>query len=166
MLVERRDPIHECGQLAEEFHSDQSAADDHEGELPAFALRVGLHVRSLETFDHVVTEQESIGEGFEGEGVLGTGDHRAIGPCPEGQDQLIVGQFTALSGGSQVDHPALQIDALNRRLDETRGPQKGTDREAAMAHVKGSGEDLKQQRRHEQEVVPAHQNDLDVRVGV
>ncbi len=96
--------------------------------------------------------------------MLGTGDHRTVGPCPEGQNQLIVGQFTALSGGTQVDHPTLQVDALNRRLDETRGPQKGTDREAAVAQFKGSGKDLKQQWRHEQEVVPAHQNDLDVRV--
>ena len=130
-------PSTKCGQLAEQFHPDQSAADDHEGELPAFALRVGLHVRSLETLDDVVAEQESIGEGLEGEGVLGTGDHRTVGPCPEGQNQLVVGQFTALSGGTQVDHPTLQVDALNRRLDEARGPQKGTDREASSGAIQG-----------------------------
>jgi hypothetical protein len=35
-----------------------------------------------------------------------------------------------------------------------------------MTHVKGSGTNLKQQWRHEQEVVPAHQNDLYIRAAI
>ena len=165
VFVQRRYPVDKGGQLAEQLHPDQSAADDREREHLAFAPRVGLHVGALETFDHVVAEQESVGESFEGECVLRSGDHHAVGHCPQGQDQLIVGQVPAFAGGVQVHHPPLQVDALHRGLDKTRGPQKGPEREGAMAHVKGSGKDLKQQRRHEQEVVPAHQNDLDIRTA-
>jgi hypothetical protein len=32
-----------------------------------------------------------------------------------------------------------------------------------MAQVEGAGTDLEQQRRHDEEIVPAHQDDLDVR---
>jgi hypothetical protein len=35
-----------------------------------------------------------------------------------------------------------------------------------MANIERSGANLKQQRRHEQEVVPAHQDDLDVRTAL
>ena len=34
-----------------------------------------------------------------------------------------------------------------------------------MSQVEGSGADLEQQRRHEEEVVPAHQNDFDIRAA-
>ena len=101
VLVKRRDPVHESGQLAEQLHADQSAADDREREQAAFALRVGLHVGALETLDDVVAEQEGVGEGLEREGVLRTGDHHAVGHGPEGQDQLVVGQFAALPGGDR-----------------------------------------------------------------
>src|SRR5438034_3230454 len=53
VLVKRRDPVYECGQLAKQLHADQSAADDREREQSAFALGVGLHVGALQTFDHV-----------------------------------------------------------------------------------------------------------------
>ena len=94
--VKRRDPVHEGGQLAEQLHADQPAADDHEREQSAFAPRVGLHVGSLEALDDVVAEQEGVGEGLEREGVLRTGDHFPVGHGPEGQDQMVVGQFAAL----------------------------------------------------------------------
>ncbi len=48
-------------------------------------------------------------------------------------------------------------------LTEPSGSQKGPDREGAMTSIKGPRKNLKQQRRHEQEVVPAYENDLDVR---
>ena len=95
--------------------------------------------------------------------MLRTGDHDPVGHRPEGQDQLVVGQLAALPRRGQVNHPALQVDALNGGLDEPRGPQEGTDGEGAVAQVKGSGTDLEQQRRHDEEVVPAHQDDLDIR---
>src|SRR5262249_29468430 len=163
VLVKRRDPVHESGQLAEQLHADQSAADDREREQSAFALQVGLHVGSLEAFDHVVAEPEGVGERLEREGVLRTGDHHSVGHCPEGQDQLVVGQFTRFLWSDQMDYPSVQVDALNRGLDEPGGLQKGTDGEGAMPHVKSARKNLKQQRRHEQEVVPVHQNDLDIR---
>src|SRR5262249_52030478 len=69
-----------------------------------------------------------------------------VGPCPERQDQLVVGQFATFPLGGQMDHAPLQVDTPNRGLDEPGGPQKGTDGEGGMAHVKGAGKNLKQQR--------------------
>jgi hypothetical protein len=166
VLVKRRDAVNECGQLAEQLHSDQSAANDREREQSAFALRVSLHVGPLEALDHVVAEQEGVGERLEREGVLRTGDHRSVGHRPQRQDQLVVGQFGAFGPGAQVDHAPLQVDLLNRRLDEPGGPQKGADRQGAVAHVQGAGTDLEEQRGHQEEVVPAHQNDLDIRAAL
>ena len=96
VLVKGRDPVRESGQLAEQLHADQPAADDHEREQSAFALGVGLHVGALETLDDVVAEQEGVGEGLEREGVLRAGDHHSVGHRPEGQDQLVVGQFATV----------------------------------------------------------------------
>ena len=69
MLVKGRDAVHKGGQLAEQFHPDQPAADDHESEELRFPLRVGLHVGALETLDDVVAEQQGVGESLEREGV-------------------------------------------------------------------------------------------------
>ena len=55
------------------------------------------------------------------------------------QDQVIVGQDITLPLGSQVDHSGFQVDAGDSRIDETRGAQKGSDREGAMARVQCSG---------------------------
>ena len=163
VLVKGRDPIHEGGQLAEQLHPDQAAADDREREQSAFLPGVGFHVGSLEALDDVVAEQEGVGEGLEREGVLRTGDHGAVGHGPQRQDQVVVGQFRVLSGAGQVDHPPIQVDAAHRRLAEPGGPQEGADGEGAMNRIKRPGKHLEQQRRHEEEVVPAHENDLDVR---
>ena len=163
MLVEGRDAVHEGGQLAEQLHPDQPAADDHEREELRFASRVGFHVGALEPLDDVVAEQQGVGEGLEREGVLRAGDHVPVGPGPQGQDQLVVGQLATLPGGSQADHAPVQVDALDGGLDEPGGAQEGADGEGAGAQVQGPREDLEQQGRHEHEVVPAHQDDLDVR---
>jgi hypothetical protein len=62
-----------------------------------------------------------------------------------------------------VNNPAVQVDALGGGLGEPGGSQEGTDGERALADVEGRGADLEQQRCHDEEVVPAHQDDLDVR---
>ncbi len=97
VFVKWRDPVHECRQFAEQLDADQSPADDCESEQAAFALRVGLHIGALETLDHVVAEHQGVGERLEREGVLRTWDHHAVGHRPEGQDQLVVRQFTSMS---------------------------------------------------------------------
>jgi hypothetical protein len=75
----------------------------------------------------------------------------------------VVRQFPALANGFEMDYPPLRVNAVDTSLDETSGLQEGADREAAVADVEGPGENLEQQRRHEQEIVPAHQNDLNIR---
>src|SRR5262249_6208163 len=77
-LVKRYDRVREGGQLAEQFDPPQPAADDDERELPALAPGVGLRVGALEALDNVAAEQQGVGEGLEGEGVLRAGDHAAV----------------------------------------------------------------------------------------
>ncbi len=95
VFVKGRDPVHEGGQLPEQLYPDQPAANDREREQSAFAPGVDFHVGPLETLDDVVAEQEGVGEGFECECVLRTGDQGTVGHGPEGQDQVVVGQFGA-----------------------------------------------------------------------
>src|SRR5271166_218569 len=97
--------------------------------------------------------------------MLRSRDHSSVSHAAEGQYQMIVGQFAAPPASGHVDHPALQVDALNRGLDEPGGPQEGTNGEAAVSCVKSSGANLKQQRRHDEKVVAAHQSDFDIRAA-
>src|SRR5207244_11906479 len=48
------------------------------------------------------------------------------------------------------------------RFDEGGGPQERADREGAMAGIERPGADLEQQRGHQDEIVPAHEDDLDI----
>ena len=79
---------------------------------------------------------------------------------------MVVGQFAVPAASGHVDHPALQVDALNRGLDEPGGSQEGTDGEGAVSCVKSSGANLKQQRRHDEKVVAAHKDDFDIRTAL
>ena len=76
---------------------------------------------------------------------------------------MIVRQFAGFPGGCQVDDALVQVDALNGGLDEPSGAQKSADWNGAGPQVQNARKDLEQQRRHEHEVVPAHQNDFNVR---
>src|SRR5262249_40524408 len=129
----------------------------------AFALWIGLDIGSLKALDHVVAEEEGVCESLERESVLRPGNHLFVGHGSESQDQLVVGQFAALPRYGHVDDPPLQIDALNGGLVEGGGSQECTEGKGAMAKVKSSRTRLKQQRRHEKEVIAAHQPNLDLR---
>src|SRR5262249_9043925 len=56
VLVHGSDPVRERGQLAEQFHTDQPAADDREGELSTLAVGVRLDVGALEPLNDMVAE--------------------------------------------------------------------------------------------------------------
>ena len=164
VLVKRRDPVHERGQLAEQLHPDQPAADDHEREQSAFALGVRLHVGPLEPLDDVVAEQEGVGQGLEREGVLRAGDHLPVGHGPESQDQMVVGQFAALArrrpGGppgapGRCPEPWLRRTGWSAR---TRGWAKSNVASPGCPEQTSNSSGVMSE-----EVVPAHENDLDIR---
>src|SRR5262249_9914382 len=163
VLVHGGDPVREGGQLAEQLNTDQPAADYDESELAALARGVPLDVGALEPLDDVVAEQQTVGEGLEGEGIFRAGDHSSVGHPSEGEHELVVGHFTRFFHVGQVNYAAVQVDALDRGFDEARGPQERADREGAMAEVKCSGTDLEEQRRHHEEIVPAHNDEVDIR---
>ena len=161
--VERRDRVHERGQLTEQLHADQPAADDHERQQCTLSLGVRFLVRALEAFDHVVPQEQGVGERLERERVLRAGDHVLVGQRPERQDQLIVGQLDGSTGRGHADRPALQVDALHASLAEAGGSQERPHGERAVPQVEGARAHLEEQRRDQEEVVPAHQDDLDIR---
>jgi hypothetical protein len=130
--------------------------------LSALAGGIRFDVGSLEPLDDVVAEQEGVSEGFESEGVLRAGDHSLVGHPAEGDDELVVGQFTRFSPAAQVNHAALQVKALERGFDEACGPQERTNGKGTMPGVECPGTHLEKQRSHHEEIVPAHENDLDV----
>src|SRR4029077_5795900 len=129
-------------------------------------LRLLFHIGTLEALDHVIAQKERIGEGLERERVLPAGDHFLVGHRTEAQDQMVIGQFSVTPASVHKDHPALQVDTLNRGLDKPGGPQEGADGERAMSRVKRAGTDLKEQRRHEKKVVAADKHDFDVRTAL
>src|SRR5262249_16072556 len=129
VVVQGSDPVRKRGQLAEKFHTDQPAADDHKGELSALAVAVRLDVGALEPLDNMVAEYHGVGEGLERESVLGAGDHTPVRHSPERDDEMVVGQFFPYSAAAQLDRAALHVDSLDRRLDEACGPQERADRE-------------------------------------
>ena len=85
------------------------------------------------------------------------------GQAPERQNELIVRQCATSTGGVHVDRAVLQVDALYSRLGEAGGSQERPHRERAVPEVESSRAHLEEQRRDEEEVVPAHQDDLDIR---
>ena len=143
--IEMPDTIDERGQLAEQLHPDQSAADDYKGEKLRFPLQIGLHVGPLEPLDDVVAEQQGVGESFECEGVLRTGNHLPVGLRPQGQDQLVVCNSVAFALG-----PPGGPRAGPGRCSETvastkrRRAQKGADWQRAIPHIECSRKNLEQ----------------------
>ena len=123
----------------------------------------GFLVGALEALDHVVAQEQGVGERLERERVLRAGDHALVGQGPECQDQLIVGQVAGSPGRGHANRPALQVDALHAPLAEAGGPQERPHGERAVPQIEGARAHLEQQRRHQEEVVPAHQDDLDIR---
>ena len=106
---------------------------------------------------------EGVGEGLEREGVLRAGDHLLVGHRPEGENELVVRQLVRFAlQGRHVDRAPVQVDALDGGLDEPGGPQERADGQRAVPHLQGAGTDLEEQRVHEEEVVAAHEDDLDV----
>jgi hypothetical protein len=90
VFVKRHDPIRESREFAEQLHTYQSAADNHQGKQPAFPFGIGFHVGALQTLNEVIAKQESVGQRLESEGMLRARDHDSIGHGPESQDQLVV----------------------------------------------------------------------------
>jgi hypothetical protein len=159
--VVAHDLVGEGGHLAEQLRSHQAAADHRESEEKALALSVGLHVGALETFDHVVAQDERVGESLEGEGGLRSRDQTLVGSGAQSQDEVVVGQ---LVGGALARHgaheAALEVDLLYRRLDEAGAPQEVAQRQRAVPQLERAREGFEEQRRHEEEIVAADQDDL------
>jgi hypothetical protein len=66
---------------------------------------------------------------------------------------------------SALDEPGISdwfdVDVLYGRLDEARPAQRGPDRLRAMSQLEDPGARLEEQRRQHEEVVAAHERDLD-----
>ena len=127
--------------------------------------RIGFHVGAFESLNDVVTEQQRVGNRLERKGMLRTRDHCAIGFRSQGDDQLVVCQLAVGASGRQANDAVIHVDALNGGLDEPGGLEKLADWDGARLQVESARKDLKQQRSHEHKVVPANQNDFNIRLS-
>jgi len=75
--------------------------------------------------------------------------------------QVVVGAFPRNDGSNDL---TLQVDIFNRRLDEPRAPKSGTDRLSAVPQFQSSGARFEQKRCHDEEILTAHERDLDIAV--
>ena len=62
-----------------------------------------------------------------------------------------------------MNYAAVEVDAVDSGLDEARRAQVRADRQGAVPGVERPGANLKQQGSQDDEVVPADEDDLDVR---
>ena len=65
-----QDVAHSSELLAKQFDPDQAAADNHKREESRFTKWMRFDIGAFKAFDHVVAEQQRIGQGLECEGVL------------------------------------------------------------------------------------------------
>ena len=76
---------------------------------------------------------------------------------------MVVSQIVGTSLRRNGSHGlAFDVDVVNGRLDESRPPQGGADRLGAVPQFQPSRAGFEQQRREDEEVLAAHERDLDV----
>ena len=95
------DVAEERRQLAHQLDADQAGADDADRQQPAALGVVGLGVGVLEQVDHVVAQEDRVGQCLERQRVLGAGDDLQFGHPAEGQDQVVVGELPRLGAARE-----------------------------------------------------------------
>jgi hypothetical protein len=60
--------VHEGRQFAENLHANQPTSNHHERQLAATNVRVGFNLRPLHSLDHMVAQQNGIGQRLKREG--------------------------------------------------------------------------------------------------
>lgn len=109
----------------------------------------------------MVAEDRGVGERLEGEGRLGPGDGPVVGDPPEGEDQVVVPDLLVFPVRLDADHPAVNVHAGDRRLDDAGRAEGGPDRYGAVVQPERAGRHVEQERGHQEGVFPADENDLD-----
>ncbi len=150
------DGIDESRQLADQFHANKPAADDHESKQLLLSFGVCFDIRALEALDEMITQHKSVGQGLEGKGIGRAGDALAVGYGAEREYQLIVRKLVLRTiGRDGTDNAPLEVDVSNGRLDKPRAPQESADGDRTVPKIERAGARFKEKRRHQKEIVTA-----------
>ncbi len=157
-----KEVVEEFGEFAHEFDSDETAANEDDGEKLFAALFILFDVGLFEEVDDVVSEENGIGEGFKAEGVLAAGDEGAVGDATEGENDVVVidfvGEVVGLMGG--VDFARVEVDTIDGGFDEAGLGDHAADGIDGMAGLKNTAAGLEKKRGHEEVVVLADERDV------
>jgi hypothetical protein len=156
--------VGELGELAEEFDSDQPAADDDEGEEFSAEGGIFFDVGLLEEVDHGVAEVNRIAEGFEADGGFGAGDEFAVGDAAEGEDEVVEGEFEEVGsagGMAGVDALGGEVDSFDVGFDEADFAEHGAQGIDGVAGFEDAGAGFEEEGGHEEVVVAVDEGDFD-----
>ncbi len=150
------------GQFPEQLDTDQPSTDDDDCEIPAPKLRIRRHVGPFQALDQMVPQDKGVRHGLEREGARRAGNQVQIRRGAQCHDEMVVGKVIRVAlGGDGVHHAPVDIHALDVRLHESRAPQGGPNGLGAVPELQGPGARLEEQWREHEEIVAAHQGDLD-----
>jgi hypothetical protein len=111
----------------------------------------------------VISQHQRIRHRLEGERVGRAGNQPLVRGRAHRDDEMVVRHVVAPSFGRNGSHGlAFDVHVLDVRLDEARPPQGGADRLSALPQFQPARAGFEQERREHEEVLAAHERDLDV----
>ena len=111
----------------------------------------------------MVSQHQRVRHRLEGERIRRTGNQALVRSCAERHDELVIWHVVFTSFWRHGSHGlAFDVDVVNVRLDEARPAQGGADRLSAVPQFQPSRAGFEQERREDEEVLAAHERDLDV----
>ncbi len=148
-----------------QLHAGRSAADDHKGQQPSDAFRVGLVGGLLEAAEQLIAQRDGLRQIFEVKAVpLDLIQAKKVGDRPGRDDQLVVGA-AATVGDDQV---VFAIDRLGRGELKVKIGLAAQELAHRLGDVRGielGGGHLIQQRPEAMVVVAVEQQHLDRLLG-
>ena len=161
--IEAQRVVRKCRELTDEFHTDESAAnhDDRQTAAPLRGVRGG--VRAFEASDQVISQHQRIRHRLERQGVRRTRNQSIVRRRAERDHQMVVGQAVgAVFGSHGSNELPFEVNRFDGGFDEAGSLQCCADGLRAMSQLQPAGACLEQERREHEEVLAAHESDLDI----
>jgi hypothetical protein len=164
-LIEAPDVADQVEELDREFRPGEARAGHDESECCASLRGVRFGIGPLQHRDDVVAQAGCVIERLEGERMrLKAGEAVVIGHGSEGEHEVVIGHCLKPTGGGGADRddsPA-GIDRVDLGAPYLGVGQHGAQRDADMLCFEFAARYLREHRREEQMVAPAHQHNADV----
>ena len=161
--IEAQHVVGKRRELTHQFYADQSAADHDDCETPAPLGRVRGCVRAFEAFDQVISQHQRIRHRLERQGVRRAGNQSVVRRRAKRDHQMVVGQAVRAAFGSHGSNElSFEVNRFDGGFDEAGALKGGADGLRAMSQLQPAGACLEQERREHEEVLAAHESDLDI----